>query len=52
MAGKKGYETFYSKSKQGVLPEIIKEFYDERVSIKKQMRLKGLNQTSQKIGIQ
>ena len=37
MAGKKGYETFYSKSKQGVLPEIIKEFYDERVSIKKQM---------------
>ena len=37
MAGLEGYETFYSKSKQGVLPQIIKEFYDERVSIKKQM---------------
>ena len=31
------FETFYSKDKIGVLPKIIKEYYDERVSIKKQM---------------
>ena len=36
-AGKEGYETYYRKDKQGVLPKIIKEYYDERVSIKKQM---------------
>mgnify|MGYP001365638142 CR=1 FL=1 len=36
-AGKEGYETFYSKNKVGVLPKIIKEYYDERVLIKKQM---------------
>jgi len=37
IAGKEGNETFYSKDKIGVLPTIIKEYYDERVSIKKQM---------------
>tara|TARA_B100001248_G_scaffold68117_1_gene47964 strand:- start:695 stop:3169 length:2475 start_codon:yes stop_codon:yes gene_type:complete len=36
-AGKEGYETYYRKDEQGVLPKIIKEYYDERVSIKKQM---------------
>ena len=36
-AGKEGYETYYRKDMQGVLPKIIKEYYDERVSIKKQM---------------
>ena len=36
-AGKEGYEPYYRKDKQGVLPKIIKEYYDERVSIKKQM---------------
>ena len=36
-AGKEGYETYYRKDIQGVLPKIIKEYYDERVSIKKQM---------------
>ena len=37
LSGKEGYETYYRKDKQGVLPKIIKEYYDERVSIKKQM---------------
>ena len=37
IAGQEGNETFYSKDKIGVLPKIIKEYYDERVSIKKQM---------------
>ena len=36
-AGKEGYETYYRKDMQGVLPKIIKEYYEERVSIKKQM---------------
>jgi len=36
-AGKEGYETYYRKDIQGVLPKIIKEYYEERVSIKKQM---------------
>ena len=36
-AGKEDYETFYRKDIEGVLPKIIKEFYDERVSIKKLM---------------
>ena len=30
-------ETFYRKDFQGVLPQIIEEYYDERVSIKKMM---------------